>query len=343
MLPETIDSVDELDVVLSRPTSAAIDALRRTPGDILLLGVGGKMGPTLARMARRAADDAGIPRRIIGVSRFQDPELRRRFEAWGVDTIAGDLLDRSFLASLPDSPLVLFMTGMKFGSTGQEPLTWAMNVYLPALVCERYARSHIAAFSTGNVYGLVPCDGGGSVENDPPNPAGEYAISCLGRERIFEHFSLTNHTPVAILRLNYATELRYGVLVDLAKRVWNEHPVDLAMGSVNVIWQGDACAMTLCALADCASPAFILNVAGPELLRVREICERLGDLLGKPPRFIGAEGTDALLNNGSAGHQRYGLPQVDAGRMLHWVADWVRRGGALLGKPTHFEVRDGKF
>jgi nucleoside-diphosphate-sugar epimerase len=232
---------------------------------------------------------------------------------------------------------------MKFGSTGQEPLTWAMNVYLPALVCERYARSHIAAFSTGNVYGLVPCDGGGSVENDPPNPAGEYAISCLGRERIFEHFSLTNHTPVAILRLNYATELRYGVLVDLAKRVWNEHPVDLAMGSVNVIWQGDACAMTLCALADCASPAFILNVAGPELLRVREICERLGDLLGKPPRFIGAEGTDALLNNGSAGHQRYGLPQVDAWRMLHWVADWVRRGGALLGKPTHFEVRDGKF
>ncbi len=343
MLPETIHTVDELDELLSRPSVAAIDALRRTPGDIVILGVGGKMGPTLARMARRAADAAGRPRRIIGVSRFRETGLRERLHGWGVETTAADLLERTVLDSLPDAPLVVFMTGMKFGATGQEPLTWAMNVHLPALVCERYARSRIAAFSTGNVYGLVPCHSGGSVETDPPDPAGEYAMSCLGRERIFEHFSLTNGTPVAILRLNYATELRYGVLVDLATRVWHEQPIDLAMGAVNVIWQGDACAMTLGALADCSAPAYILNVAGPELLRVRGICDRLGELLGRTPHFIGDEGTDALLNNGSAGHRRYGAPQVDVERMLRWVSDWVRRGGATLGKPTHFEVRDGKF
>ena len=343
MLPETIHTVDELDELLSRPSEAAIDALRRLPGDIVVLGVGGKMGPTLARMARRAADAAGPPRRITGVSRFRETGLRERLKDCGVETIAGDLLDRGFLASLPDAPTVIFMTGMKFGATGQEPLTWAMNAYLPALVCERYAGSRIAAFSTGNVYGLVPHDSGGSVETDAPNPAGEYAMSCLGRERIFEHFSLTRGTPLAILRLNYATELRYGVLVDLATRVWNEQPIDLAMGSVNVIWQGDACAMTLCALTDCSSPAYFLNVAGPEFLRVRKTCERLGELLGKPARFVGREGTDALLNNGSAGHRRYGLPAVDIEQLLHWVSEWVRRGEATLGKPTHFEVRDGRF
>jgi nucleoside-diphosphate-sugar epimerase len=216
-------------------------------------------------------------------------------------------------------------------------------VYLPALVCERFATSRVAAFSTGNVYGLVPSAGGGSVENDALAPVGEYAMSCLGRERIFQYFSLANGTPASILRLNYATELRYGVLVDLAQRVWRDEPIDMAMGYVNVIWQGDACAMTLCALADCASPAYVLNVAGPEILWVRDVAARLGDLLGKAPRFAGQEGTDALLNNGSAGHVRYGLPEVSADQLLLWTADWIRRGGAMLGKPTHFDVRDGKF
>lgn len=343
MGPDAISDLEQLDERLSRPSAAALAALRRMPGDVLILGAGGKMGPTLARMARRAADAAGTPRRVIGVSRFREPGLREQLEGRGVESIAGDLLDRDFLAALPDAPNVVFMAGMKFGATGQEPLTWAMNAYLPALICERFASSRIAAFSTGNVYGLAPVASGGSVETDSLAPVGEYAMSCLGRERIFQHFSLAHGTPVSILRLNYATELRYGVLVDLAQRVWRDEPIDLAMGYVNVIWQGDACAMTLCALADCASPAYVVNVAGPEILRVRDVAARFGDLLGKSPRYQEPEGTDALLNNGSAGHARYGMPEVSVEQLVRWTADWVRRGGATLGKPTHFDVRDGRF
>jgi nucleoside-diphosphate-sugar epimerase len=235
------------------------------------------------------------------------------------------------------------MAGMKFGSTNQEPLTWAMNAYLPGMVCERYRKSRIVAFSTGNVYGLTPVVRGGSVETDPPNPLGDYAMSCLGRERMFEHFSLALKIPVAIIRLNYATELRYGVLVDLAGRVNRGEEIDLSMGNMNVIWQADANAMSIAALADAASPALFLNVAGPELLSVRRVCEVLGRRLNQAPKFRGTESPDALLNNGALGHRLYGYPRVGIEQLLDWTAAWVTAGGPSLGKPTHFEARDGKF
>jgi hypothetical protein len=232
---------------------------------------------------------------------------------------------------------------MKFGSTGQEPLTWAMNTHLPAIICERYHGARIAAFSTGNVYGLTPAIHGGSVEIDPLNPFGEYAMSCLGRERTFEYFSTRDGNPTTLIRLNYATELRYGVLVDIALQVYRGKPVDLSMGYVNVIWQGDACAITLAALPDGTSPARPLNVAGPEILRVGDVATRFGELFGKSVEFTGRPADDALLNNGSLAHRQYGLPSVPVAQMLNWIAAWVAGGGELLGKPTHFESRSGRF
>src|SRR5262249_55614018 len=233
--------------------------------------------------------------------------------------------------------------GMKFGSTGQESLTWAMNCHLPALVAQRFRGSRLVAFSTGNVYGLTPVSWGGSREGDELRPVGEYAMSCLGRERMLEHFSRTDGPPAAILRLNYATEMRYGVLVDVAQRVWEGRPVSLAMGHLNALWQGDANAMALCAFAHVASPPFVVNLAGPETLSVRRVAEEFGRLLGRPVTFAGEEAADALLSNGQRGHQLYGYPRVAVRQLMEWVADWVRRGGASLGKPTHFEARDGRF
>ncbi|MCA9007681.1 MAG: NAD-dependent epimerase/dehydratase family protein, partial [Planctomycetaceae bacterium] len=252
--PETINELEQLDELLSRPTPQVVEALQKTPGDIILLGTAGKMGPTLARMILRGDEAAGIKRRVIGVSRFSDEASRQPLEDLGIETIKGDLLDSDFISSLPDVPNVIYMAGMKFGATGNESLTWAMNTYLPALVCNNYRNSRITAFSTGNIYGLVPATSRGSVETDKPNPIGEYAMSCLGRERMFEHFSRTLNIPMTIIRLNYATECRYGVLVDLALQVYHEQTIDLSMGYVNVIWQGDANAMTLCSLPDGASP-----------------------------------------------------------------------------------------
>jgi nucleoside-diphosphate-sugar epimerase len=342
-LPAIIADVEQLEDLLSRPTPAVVETLRRVPGDIMVLGVAGKMGPTLARMAKRAAEAGGLPRRVVGVSRFSQPETRRRLESHGIETIQGDLLDPDFLADLPEAPNIIYMAGMKFGSTGNESLTWAMNAYLPALVCRRFRESRIVAFSTGNVYGNVPVAGAGSVETDPPCPCGEYAMSCLGRERIFEHFSRTLGIPTAVLRLNYAIEMRYGVLVDLAQKVCREEVIDLLMGYVNVIWQGEANALALCALADAASPPLWLNIAGPERLSIRTVCERFGQLLGKPVRFSGVEAPDALLSNGQAAHRRYGPTRIEAEQMIRWIAQWVTRGGPTLNKPTHFEVRNGNF
>ena len=235
------------------------------------------------------------------------------------------------------------MAGLKFGSTGNEPLTWAMNTFLPAQVCKRYASSRIAAFSTGNVYGLAPLSLGGAIESDVPNPAGEYAMSCLGRERIFQHFSQTAGTRVSILRLNYACELRYGVLVDLARRLWANEPIDLSMGNFNVIWQADANAVALASLVDADTPAFMLNIAGPETLSVRRVCQQMAKRMGCEASFVGSEAPDALLNNAQLSHRRYGYPRVGAEQMMIWVADWVKGGGESHGKPTHFEVRSGKF
>ena len=341
--PTSIADEEQLDLLLSTPSPEAVATLRDLPGDVVVLGVAGKMGPTLARMVRRASDAAGVARRVIGVSRFSEAGQEAALQAHGVETVRCDLLDEAAVAALPDAPLVIYMAGRKFGSSGLESLTWAMNTYLPAVVAKRYAQSRIAAFSTGNVYGLTPAGRGGSKETDAPSPVGEYAMSCLGRERMFEHMSRSQGTPVATLRLNYATEMRYGLLVDLARKVLAGEVVDLTMGYANVIWQGDANAMAITALRHATSPPYIVNLAGREELTVRGVCERLASRLGRSVQFSGTEASDALLSNGSRGWADLGAPQVSLEQLLDWTADWVARGGASLGKPTHFESRDGRF
>ena len=337
-----IETEAQLEERLSEPTPEVIAALGRLPGDLVVLGVAGKMGKTLARMARRASDSSGVGRRVIGVARFSEGG-QEALEAHGVETIRCDLLDESELARLPEAPNVIFMAGRKFGSTRDEPLTGAMNAYLPAAVARKYRQSRIVAFSTGNVYGLTPPAGGGSRESDAVQPIGEYAMSCLARERLLAYFSRELQIPMAILRLNYACELRYGVLVDLAQRIVRGEPIELAMGHFNVLWQGDANAMALRALERVSTPPWVVNVTGPETLSVREVCRRLGEWLGKPVRFVGGEAPEALLSNASIGLAALGPPRVTAAELIEHVADWVARGGRSLGKPTHFESRDGRF
>lgn len=338
-----IDNVEQLEELLSRPTPEVVEAMRRLEGDVIVLGVGGKIGPSLARMARRASDQAGVRRRVIGVARFTSPELPNQLQAQGIETIRCELLDRRQLDALPEVPNVLYLAAMKFGATGQEARTWAMNAYLPGMVCEKFRASRIVAYSTGNVYGLVPVAGSGSRESDLPRPEGDYAQSCLGRERIFTHFSQTLGIRTSLLRLNYATEMRYGVLVDVGQQVLAGQPVDVTMGYYNAIWQGDSNAMTLRALEHVASPPSAFNLAGTEKLSVREVAEQFGRLLGRPVTFHGQEATDALLSDGSHGHELLGRPTVSAEQMITWIADWLTRGGSTHGKPTHFQTRDGKF
>jgi nucleoside-diphosphate-sugar epimerase len=342
-LPDRIESVDQLEELLGLPTPEVIDTMRRLDGDLIVLGVGGKIGPSLARMARRASDLAGVPRRILGVARFSSPDLRKSLQSHSIETIACDLLDRSALNALPDVPNVLYLAAMKFGSTGQEATTWAMNCYLPGMVCEKYRSSRIVAYSTGNVYAMAPPSSGGPDEDGTIAPVGDYAMSCLGRERIFSHFSRTLGIPVALLRLNYAHEMRYGVMVDLAQQVLAGRTIDVTMGHFNAIWQGDSNAMTLRALDHTASPPRAVNIAGPDTLSVRRVAERFGELLGKPVTLSGSEAPDALLSNGRLGHELLGHPRVTVEQMIAWIADWQLRGGPLLGKPTHFQTRDGKF
>lgn len=342
-LPDTIRDAEQLDSLLSEPTPALIQSLAKRPGDILVLGAAGKMGPSLARMARRASDAAGTQRRIIAVSRFQTADSESELRRHGIETIRCDLLEPSELDALPEAPNVVFMAGMKFGSTGAEPLTWAMNSFLPGMVCRKFWKSRIVAFGTGNVYPLSPLGLGGSVESDPPGPTGEYAMSCLGRERILQHFSNVLQIPVVILRLNYAIALRYGVLVDIARKVWLNEPVSLAMGAVNVIWQGDANAMALQAFDIAASPAVLLNLTGPEQISVRRVAMQFAERMGRAPKFESEEAPTALLNNAQRCHGLFGYPRISLDRMIDWIADWVRRDGDSLGKPTHFEARDGRF
>ena len=339
----SIRDLDDLEDALSEPSDGLLRSFELLKGDIIVLGVGGKMGPSLARMARRASDSVGTKRRVIGVSRFSSTALESQLNSWGIETIRCDLLDRAELFRLPDAPNVIYMAGMKFGSTGNESLTWAMNSFLPGLVSEKYSSSRIVAFSTGNVYGLSPVSQGGSREGDCVNPAGEYAMSCLGRERIFEHFSRANGTRMALIRLNYATEMRYGVLLDIATRVYNGQPVALSMGYLNAIWQADASAMSLQALEHVSSPPIVLNITGPELLSVRNVAEKYAQHFGKSARFEGAESHDALLSNAEKSFQLFGHPRVAADKLMDWIADWVSRGGTTLAKPTHFEERAGRF
>lgn len=334
----------ELDEALSRPTTADVEALSNMEGDLLILGVSGKMGPSLASLAKRAVEQSGKPKRIYGAARFSDPSVRQQVEAQGVEPVVCDLLDRASVAKLPDCPNVLYMAGQKFGTTaGKQALTWATNTYAAAIAAERFSGSRIVSFSTGNVYPFTPVGSGGPTESDPTGPVGEYAQSALGRERMFEYFSERNRTPMTILRLNYANELRYGVLHDIAERVQERLPIDLSMGYVNVIWQREANSVALRAFAHCSSPPFILNLTGAETLSVRKIAERFGDLLGVEPVFEGSEKENALLNNAQRCKQLFGPPEVTVDQMVEWIAAWVSRGGRSLGKPTHYEERKGAF
>ena len=338
-----IRSVEELETRLATPNGALIDDLARIEGDILVLGAGGKMGPSLVKLACNAIARGGGERKVIAVSRFSNPAIREDLERAGATTIAADLLEADALEALPDAPNVIYMVGTKFGTSGREHLTWAQNAYVPGLVGTRYAGSRIVAFSTGNVYPLVPVRSGGSRESDPTGPVGEYAQSCLGRERLFEHVSLTHGTPVLQFRLNYAVELRYGTLVDVAEAVHAGRPVDLSMGHLNVIWQGDANAWALRSLALCSSPPTILNVTGPETASVRWIAEELGRLMEREPVLVGEERETALLSNAARAHRLFGYPTVPLGRMLEWIAAWTLAGGETHGKPTHFGERTGAF
>jgi nucleoside-diphosphate-sugar epimerase len=337
--PATIADEATLEDLMSRPDDALRADLAAVPGDLLVLGAAGKMGPTLCRLAKRA-DPA---RRVTAVARWSEPGLRERMQAWGIECLTAELTDRAALAALPDTPNVVFMAARKFGATGNEALTWAMNVLLPAMVAERWATSRIVFFSTGNVLPLAPLTGSAPDETAMPAPIGEYAASCLGRERMFQHAAATRGTRCFGVRLNYAIDLRYGVLHDIATKVWTGTPAPLAMGHVNVIWQGDANAWTLRALrhADAACP--IMNVTGPETVSIRWLAQRFGMLMGRDPALLGTEAPEALLSNAAWAFALFGYPAVPLDRMVHWVADWVQRGGRALGKPTRFEVRDGRF
>ena len=352
-------STADLDVLLSEPRSETVRALAACPGDIIVLGAGGKMGPTLARMAARAGADAdamasaglgtsetsntpAARRRVIAVSRFSSRDAERSLNEAGVETIRCDLLDRDAVAALPDAPNVVFMAGQKFGTADAPERTWAMNVGVPELIAARYPTSRIVAFSTGNVYPLVPVASGGAKETDPVGPVGTYAESCLARERIFETAALRG-ARVAIVRLNYAIALSYGVLTDLASKIFAGTPLSLAMGYVNVIWQGDANRVALELLPHASSPARAMNVTGAATLSVRELATQLGARLGREAVFEGTESSDALLSDASLMCSLLAPPAVSVGTMLDWTADWVRNRRPTLGKATKFDVRDGQF
>ena len=329
-------TVTELEEALSRPSESDIAALRRLDGDILILGASGKMGPSLARLCRRASDAAGKPRRVIAVSRQPAPET-------GIDAISCDLLDRSQVTHLPDCPNVLYLAGRKFGSSANPELTWAMNTLVPAIVAERFSSSRIVAFSTGNVYPLRDVTSGGAREADPPAPVGEYAQSCLGRERVFEHFSHTQGVRCLLFRLNYAVDLRYGAPVDIARKVYAGESVDLTVPAFNAIWQRDANSYALRSLEYCESPPAILNITGPETLFVRSVAEFFAAKFGRPCQFQGSDGPAALLSDASRSHSLMGPPEMSSDQLLNLVASWVASGGVSLNKATHFEVADGRF
>jgi len=338
-----ITSNDDLEDRLSQPSTALLEMLRRLDGDILILGAGGKMGPSLAHLAARAVAESGVARRVAAVSSFSSPTARAQLDAWGVETIAADLLAPGALDALPDAENVLYLCGRKFGSTGAEWNTWATNVYLSGLAARRFRRSRIVSFSSGNIYPFESLDSRGATESTLPGPVGEYAMSCLGRERMFDYASHELGARVVHYRLNYAVELRYGVLLDVATGVWDGQPIDIANGAVNVVWQGYANRVALHCLELAASPPKILNVTGPEQVSVRWLARELGERLGRTPIFIGQESPTALISNASQCHSLFGLPEVSLETLMDWVADWVKTGGATLGKPTHFETRNGKF
>jgi len=340
---DLIHTEAELEERLSRPSDADIAAVKSLEGDILILGAGGKMGPSLAGLARRAVESAGVSKRVIAVARFTDHGLVSKLRADGIEVIPSDLVEPGALRELPDVENVIFMAARKFGTSGSEYLTWALNTYLPGLVAERYRHSRIVSFSTGNVYPLRPIAQGGATEDTRPAPVGEYAQSALGRERMFEYGSYRWGTKSAILRLNYANDLRYGVLVDIGRAVYEGRPVNVRMGLVNVIWQGDANSVCLRSFAHCQSPPLVVNLTGPETLSARAIAEEFGKHFGEEPRLDGEEADTALISDARLCSHLFGYPSVTVQQLIEWTANWIRAGGSMLNKPTHFEVRDGKF
>ena len=341
--PEGFENEEELEEFMSRPSPILVEEMSQLEGDLILLGVGGKMGPTLARLAKRALVEAGKTNTVIGVSRFSNPSHRETLGHHGVDTIPCDLLNPEEVATLPKSPNVIFLVGMKFGTTGGEAKTWAVNTVSPANVARHYKDSRIVALSTGNVYPLTDIASGGPKETDPTGPIGEYAQSALARERVFQYFSEELGIPLAIIRLNYAIDLRYGVLLDIAQKVKEGTPIDLSMGHANVIWQGDANERILRSLKHCDTPPEVINLTGKEVLSVRELAVVFGGLLGKAPLFVGEESPTALLSDAAKSITLFGETETTVDRMMDWIANWVEQGGETLGKPTHFETRDGKF
>lgn len=341
-LPDLIENESQLDGLLAKPLPDLVELMSNLDGDVMILGVAGKMGISLGQLAVEAIRIAGVQKQVFGVARFSEPGSRERLESVGVQAIRCDLLDRAAVAALPQVRNVVFMAGRKFGTDGAQSLTWAMNTLVPANVAEHFRASNIVAFSTGCVYPLV------SLENVPdetvdPAPLGEYAQSCLGRERIFQHYSNTHGTGVCLYRLNYSIDLRYGVLHDIAEKIWRGAPVDNSVAAFNVIWQGDANHQALMCLSHCSSPATILNVTGPELLSTENVARQMGQLMGKPVQFATVPGQSCYLSDSSRAIELFGKPSVSAEQLIRWQAHWVSIGGRSLGKPTHFEVSDGNF
>lgn len=339
VLPETITSVEQLEELLSRPSPALIAELAALPGDLAVVGIGGKVGPTLARMLRRAVPE----KKVYGIARFSDPEVRSRLESWGVTCVPCELTDRAQVAALPPAANVVFMAGRKFGTAADAPLTWMMNTVVPAYVCERYAGSRVVAFSTLCVYPFVPTTGPGSAESDAVTPLGEYPNSCIGRERVVQHFSSQSGTPGRVCRLNYAIDLRYGVLHDIGRRVLAGQPIDLRTGEANVIWQRDSTDWILRCLAHAEVGAPPINIGAPQPASVRAVAEAFGRRFGRAPVFANHEEPLAWRNNCSLAVRLFGAPTVDLDTMIRWNADWLQRNAPVYSKPTHYDERQGSF
>lgn len=338
-----MNTIEQLEAKLAEPSDALIQDLSQVDGDLLLLGIGGKMGPSMARLAMNAIRKGGLDKRVIGASRFSSPGLKEELERDGVMTISVDLLNDSELQQLPEVKNVIYMAGNKFGTKNNQSFSWAMNAYLPGRVAEKFKQSRIVVFSTGNVYPLSPLARGGASEDEATGPIGEYAQSCLGRERVFEHFSKTYGTPMAIFRLNYAIDMRYGVLLEIAKAVKEGRAINLSMGHANCIWQGDANEFALRSLNVCSAPPNYINVTGPETISLKWVAEKFGREFGIAPVFEGTESDSALLSNAAKSFQLFGYPKVSLAQMIDWTAEWVGEGGLTWNKPTHFQEREGKY